>query len=637
MPLIVRRYMNKCTPSRSNLSPRISGLASPRTLGTLLFSVPLLIGGFATAQTPQKSTVQVSLVSSKECSNKSDFSGTSIAIDGTRVEIKRGSTEYIQLAPGSHSVSGLGEPDYPEAKMTAVRVRWAGRVLQERPADASGGVTITLEASVFSVPSQLPGIEIVTENDCRKKTPIQEKGTPEAKRFFVGVTTPDCKDPFFKNLEIRIRAVSAVGTLTQGETKITNFRVAQADSSDWVAAGEVELKPGTYWISVFLLGYMDTSVQEVEVEANFFSKGKFQAESHSSDVKVILDDQIWDNSVTSQSLKIKLTGNCADPDFFNLKVLAVTGKVEIIGPGVNDKPREAKVNDSIFAFQTFTSTIRTSSGGSIILESEHGHLITISEYTEVQTNLIMTANGREKLEAFIKRGKIQIKRVIPERSSESSESNGINVRTPVATITDKETLYMVSHDHMANLTSVGVQEGKVEVTPVNTSLKPLTLGANQQLQVSESSVSAIIHYSGESARATGMLLYVAIGAAALVGLVVVAGIAFLFRRVNRPPVQPAFQQSGMKVEATPANFMSPAVVSGEWRCPNPQCGKLVPAGKKFCTACGGTQAGFKAEAAPVSIASPAVATSERRCPNPQCGKLVPAAKKFCTACGTPVI
>ena len=64
----------------------------------------------------------------------------------------------------------------------------------------------------------------------------------------------------------------------------------------------------------------------------------------------------------------------------------------------------------------------------------------------MQTNLIMTANGREKLEAFIKMGKIQIKRVIPERSSESSESNGMNVRTPVATITDKETLYMVSHD-----------------------------------------------------------------------------------------------------------------------------------------------------------------------------------------------
>ena len=255
--------------------------------------------------------------------------------------------------------------------------------------------------------------------------------------------------------------------------------------------------------------------QEVEVEADFSSKGKFQPESHSSDVKVILDDQIWDNSVTSQSLKIKLTGNCVDPDFFNLKVLAVTGKVEIIGPGVNDKPREGpKVNDSIFAFQTFTSTIRTSSGGSIILESEHGHLITISEYTEVQTNLIMTANGREKLEAFIKMGKIQIKRVIPERSSESSESNEMNVRTPVATITDKETLYMVSHDHMANLTSVGVEEGKVEVTPANTSLKPLTLGANQQLQVSESSVSAIIHYSGESARATGILLYVGIGAAA---------------------------------------------------------------------------------------------------------------------------
>ena len=188
--------------------------------------------------------------------------------------------------------------------------------------------------------------------------------------------------------------------------------------------------------------------------------------------------------------------------------------------------------------------------------------------------------------------------------------------------------------HLANLTSVGVEEGKVEVTPANTSLKPLTLGANQQLQVSESSVSAIIHYSGESARATGILLYVGIGAAALVGLLVLgAGITFLYRRANRAPAQPAFQQSGIKVEATPANFVSPAVATSEWRCPNPQCGKLVPAGKRFCTACGGTQSGLKVESAALSFASAAIAISDRRCSNPQCGKSVPAAKKFCTACG----
>ena len=37
----------------------------------------------------------------------------------------------------------------------------------------------------------------------------QPKDKFEAKRFFVGVTTPDCKDPSYKNLEIRIRAISA--------------------------------------------------------------------------------------------------------------------------------------------------------------------------------------------------------------------------------------------------------------------------------------------------------------------------------------------------------------------------------------------------------------------------------------------
>ncbi len=59
-------------------------------------------------------------------------------------------------------------------------------------------------------------------------------------------------------------------------------------------------------------------------------------------------------------------------------------------------------------------------------------------------------------------------------------------------------------------------------------------------------------------------------------------------------------------------------------CPNPQCGKPVSEGAKFCTRCG-----TKIE--PVAAI---VAEEPLLCPNPQCRQPVEADSKFCTCCGT---
>jgi GT2 family glycosyltransferase len=65
----------------------------------------------------------------------------------------------------------------------------------------------------------------------------------------------------------------------------------------------------------------------------------------------------------------------------------------------------------------------------------------------------------------------------------------------------------------------------------------------------------------------------------------------------------------------------------ERRCTNPQCGQIVPEGKKFCTLCGTPVADGVRGAGPPELV-------EQNCP--KCSQIVPEGKKFCTACGTPV-
>lgn len=55
-------------------------------------------------------------------------------------------------------------------------------------------------------------------------------------------------------------------------------------------------------------------------------------------------------------------------------------------------------------------------------------------------------------------------------------------------------------------------------------------------------------------------------------------------------------------------------------CSNPDCGKPVPPGQLFCTACG------------TPVQEPKDMTI--RCSNPACGAVVSAGQRFCMTCGT---
>ncbi len=87
-------------------------------------------------------------------------------------------------------------------------------------------------------------------------------------------------------------------------------------------------------------------------------------------------------------------------------------------------------------------------------------------------------------------------------------------------------------------------------------------------------------------------------------------------------------------EPPPAPPPKPAVCA--------KCGKPLSEGAIFCPYCGQSVKGPAPAAAPppppVAAGPPPnkLPPFERRCPNPSCGRPVPPGKKFCTACGSPV-
>ena len=472
----------------------------------------------------------------------------------------------------------------------------------------------------------------------------KEEAKPEAKSVTVFVSSMQCKKESYLNYSIDID-----GHVVKPEFQTSEF-----------GSVRVPLTAGKHKISIAVPDYADAKIDWVIFDGATGVKDIGKKAYITGELEFMLEEDFWSaTALYNSSIFLYTMQDCPPPyepptqrfgGAPQIKIARVIGKAFISDAGseVEREPVQGSYIDG--------HLIRTQLGASVELVTSEKQLI-ILEGGTVVTFKVMKVEGIWKITPFIKAslGGLVYRNL---RFNRRPDGPLWEVVTPTARVTNENTVYSVKYDETSRSTTVAVEQGEVTVTPTNTSLNPFTLADHQMVDIFADRVSSISPYSpvadpkGSLTKEGGglfnrPLLLVGIGAAALVGLLVVgAGITFLYRRANRAPAQPAFQQSGIKVETTPANLAasqrlgslaSPAVPTNQWRCPNPNCGKLVPAGKKFCTACGGTQSGVRVGATPANVASPAVATSERRCPNPQCGKLVPAAKKFCTACGTPVI
>ena len=278
------------------------------------------------------------------------------------------------------------------------------------------------------------------------------------------------------------------------------------------------------------------------------------------------------------------------------------GQVEINFDSATSKPIPAESGMNLFK----SDLIKLGPGSSIQLKSQGGiYQINISvpqSGTPAQVNIssLITAGGRRFIQLLTESTtRIEIKRLVikkppqpppapnePPELVREPEPQGVIVENPTLKTTEKKTNYMVSYDATTRVTTVGVEEGEVEITPTNTSLPPFTLAASQQVQVTESSVGAITSYSGSGGNTGRILLYIGIG---LASMLILAALFYFFRRHHRLAMQPAFYPPAVNPagwNALDGNVPQAGANPNSRRCPNPQCGKESPADEKVCRHCG---------------------------------------------------
>jgi hypothetical protein len=248
----------------------------------------------------------------------------------------------------------------------------------------------------------------------------------------------------------------------------------------------------------------------------------------------------------------------------------------------------------------------------------------VLESTEFE--LMQLALGKpNRFDFAVKSGKIRSE-VFSERSPTQ-----FKIHSPTTIVSVTGTLFTTEYNTQEQSSTVGVEKGVVLVTPVNTALQPISLNAGQQVKVTTNSVSPIMAYSTGLSLLSGKFLYIGIGTALLV-LVVISRL--IVSRTKRKIPPPQIRQSGNPgVQPPPVN---PAACE--------KCGALLKQGKSFCTTCGApglriseTGAGMGKGTGVDGTTGVNTGAVSGLCLNPQCRQPLALNKKFCTRCGTPVI
>jgi len=461
-----------------------------------------------------------------------------------------GTTE-ITVAPGTYQVKAFSEG----CAVIYVNSSWAS---------ARGEARNELD---FRADPSGSGLSLSITLSCSNETVIDKK--EKSFRLFV-ISEEGCKN------------LQDVQVVFDREGSVTRLPLERLKDGY-----EEAFEPGTYEVSIAHTighGSIQAELLKVRVSQRFKSSTQqleFPADE-SGKAKVNLERGMWVGA-NMPEIGVYVTGLCGEVGYID----NFSGEVWIDAP--NETSRKATYRTQVRVGET----IRTLTGSSVDLKTYNNYLIKIGERTTLRAALTKTATGIRYLERFeLEFGNIQIIRLVEEKTQSNQSSpkpSGINVKTPTATITDKETNYTVSYNESSKSTTVGVVEGKVEIVPINTSLQPVTLAANQQIQVTENNVSSITAYTpnGGGGNTAQVLLYVGIGVASLLAL---AGLLFFFRRQHRRAMQPASHWGGMNPAgrgAPPAHDVAPPVVNQDRQsCPNPQCGKELPSGQMFCAHCG---------------------------------------------------
>ncbi len=117
----------------------------------------------------------------------------------------------------------------------------------------------------------------------------------------------------------------------------------------------------------------------------------------------------------------------------------------------------------------------------------HGHIVVIKSLTQIKMRQFSDPKDINKIELLLKIGEIKA-----QIHRQETIRVDFSIKTPTATMSVRGTIFTVRHVEATQVTTTGVEEGTVLVTPTNTSLKPFQLQAGHQVEIFPKHIGSII-------------------------------------------------------------------------------------------------------------------------------------------------
>jgi hypothetical protein len=199
----------------------------------------------------------------------------------------------------------------------------------------------------------------------------------------------------------------------------------------------------------------------------------------------------------------------------------------------------------------------------LVLQFADGSLVTVARNTVIRLN--PQGNG-----IHVVSGRVAVKRDIVHQALEVGTQTPFVTKSPTAEVNHLDTIYEVSYDPATDATTVRAIEGRLVVTPANTSLSPIQLATGEQVLVTSSDISGIssigrvaedpflrlvqdqsVPTSEEGGSGSGTVVFLLVGL--LVLGIVGASIAVMSAQ-RAPATRPAIAETATGVAADPPGW-----------------------------------------------------------------------------------
>ncbi len=163
------------------------------------------------------------------------------------------------------------------------------------------------------------------------------------------------------------------------------------------------------------------------------------------------------------------------------RIKNIKGDVGYLAPGAQDW---AEVHEGMELPSAYD--LHTGPDSQVTIVLSDGHEIVINEMSQVQIKAFLNPENLSKIELLLKLGDLEAK--TPTQETIRSD---FSVSTTTAVAGVRGTVFSVRYDARTQMTTVAVKEGAVQVTPTNSSLRPVSLKQGEQVQVAKNTITPI--------------------------------------------------------------------------------------------------------------------------------------------------